>query len=166
LAVLFIAFSLLGGYEQLRFGLAVQRDDMEEARSAAERLDSIGRGSPGFFALSANAAFASGDREGALRAYQASVDFYPTSAGWLGVGLVSYDLGRIPQAERAYERAIAFDPANAEAQRRYGLVLLATGRAAGAVDALTHARLLRPDDAEIARELDRARAALAREQAP
>ena len=143
-AAFFVAISLFGGLAQFDFGRAMRGQDLRAARAAGDRLEAIGRISPVFYEVDAQLAASSGDLNGALSGYRASLALHPTAGGWLGLGQVEERRGRLGDAERAYAQAIALEPRNAEARHRYGRLLLSLGRPAEASRALQLAARRRP----------------------
>ena len=86
-------------------------------------------------------------------------------AAWIGeeAGVVRLLAdGRLNEARREYERAVASGPANAEAHNNLGAVLIAAAEAAGAIEPLQRAIALRPEYPEAYFNLARALAAAGR----
>lgn len=69
------------------------------------------------------------------------------AAGWIAAGLAHEEAGDLPQAERAYRRAIRLDPSDPVAQLNLGNVLLARGRVDAAAERFAQAAALDPDSA-------------------
>jgi len=158
--------SLYGALEQLRWGAAVQRSDVEAARGSARRLAAIGRADPRFDLVDARVATEAGDLAGALAAYASSVDLYPTPEGLYGVASVHENLGQPDQAEAAARASLRLDDANGGAHRLLGLNLLRRGRADEGVAHLARAAQLLPASPTIRAELAAARAAAKEPKAP
>lgn len=71
-----------------------------------------------------------GDRDRALQGYAAIAGRWPDDArGWLGQGRVLFGLDRMAEARAPLERAVALDPANADARRMFDQARLRTGDA-------------------------------------
>jgi tetratricopeptide (TPR) repeat protein len=66
---------------------------------------------------------------------------------WAEVAMTEENRGNLPEAERAYRRAIARDPGNATLQLNLGNVLLARGRAQAAAERFAQAAALDPSNA-------------------
>jgi hypothetical protein len=67
--------------------------------------------------------------------------------------------GRIPEAQRAWERSLALNPANAKAHYNLGLIAAQGGRLADAEAHFERALAIDPTDPDIAQALAQARAA-------
>ena len=81
---------------------------------------------------------------------------------WVGLGHRYRELGRRRDAEAAFARAVAVDPADVQARVALGVFLLDDGQAARALE-VAHAALRRePDDARVKDLMARAQAAAAR----
>ncbi len=80
------------------------------------------------------AALAQSRWEAAAVAFARVTELYPGSvAGHKSLGIASQELGRTDDAVRAYEKALALDPADDELRARLAFLLLSAGREAPAL---------------------------------
>ena len=80
------------------------------------------------------------------------------SDAWLSLGRVRYGLGNRTGARDALAKAVELNPAGFDENLQYALMLIATGDIAKAVPYLQKAHNLHPQDAEVNRILEHARA--------
>ena len=82
--------------------------------------------------------------------YQAkSLELHPDYRGYVTLGMLKRTLGKNDEARKAYEEAIALDPAKGEAYASLGALMLVQGDAAGALPILEKARDAEPKIAVI-----------------
>jgi tetratricopeptide (TPR) repeat protein len=143
-----LCFALLLGSKletELRLRGALQTDDASAARDSLDRLRRIGRDSAQARIALARSLERRGDRSGALREYQRSIELLPTAAAWAEVaGLLRYG-DDWPGVARALERAVELAPDQDRLHYELGLVLLRLGRPADARDAFERAVELNPE---------------------
>jgi len=95
----------------------------------------------------------------ALASCEHGVQLSPGDAeSWFSLGRVRYAMGNFPGARDASAKAVALHPQGFEENLQYALMLIATGDTARAVPYLQKAHSLRPQDAEVNRILEHARA--------
>ena len=97
--------------------------------------------------------------QGALANCERGVQLSPGDAeSWLSLGRVRYATGNFTGARDALAKAVALHPQGFEENLQYALMLIATGDTAKSVPYLQKAHNLRPEDAEVSRILEHARA--------
>ena len=89
-----------------------------------------------------HALLASGDAEGAMRAFRGAAVTGAGADALAPMGTASLALGRLGQAERLLRRAVETDPADTAAWNNLGVVLLETGREGEAREAFRRALAL------------------------
>jgi Tfp pilus assembly protein PilF len=81
-----------------------------------------------------------GDAQGALKEYLQSVDFEETPEARLGLGVIyAWSLGRLPEGEKEFKRALEMRPDYSEAMTNLGAVYIQRGRFADAIAPLEKA---------------------------
>jgi superkiller protein 3 len=116
----------------------------------------MGRDNPRFHLVRGDQSLLSGDRSAARKAYAESLSVHETAGAWLRIGLLREEEGRLDQAVEAYQEALELDPEQPDALRRIGLYWLGRDEPERAIAALARASALRPGNAEIRADLERA----------
>lgn len=123
--------------------LKKQYGDAAEAYRVAQRQR---QGDARIAGKLAEALAATGDTRGARQLLAAQPEqATDANRSWVDVGLADAQLGRHGEAERAYRKALALDPANARAWYYLALTLVATGRVPEAEQALQESVRLKAD---------------------
>lgn len=142
---------------------ALSRGDIARVEQAATHLAWLGFDGPsvhtqiGYFALTRNRA------ERAARAFERSLELWPTADAWTGLGLVRGQLrGNWRSGLAAFSAALSLDSEHAEALFHSGRGYLELGRPEQALERLQAADRARPETPKIRQALDRARAQSAR----
>jgi predicted O-linked N-acetylglucosamine transferase (SPINDLY family) len=87
-----------------------------------------------------------GDFEGALKAAESAVRDFPENSGFFAsLGRVLFDLRRPADAESAFRKALALDPANGEAANNLGTLIGDRGRSKEALELYELAAKVRPN---------------------
>jgi tetratricopeptide (TPR) repeat protein len=143
-----LCFALLLGSKletELRLRGALQTGDTVSARESLDRLRRIGRDSAQARIVLARSLERRGDRSGALREYQRSIELRPSAAAWAAIAGLLRSTEDWPGVIRALERAIELAPDEDRLHYELGRVLLRQGRPAEARDAFARAVELNPD---------------------
>jgi len=106
--------------------------------------------------------FEKGLTDEAMREYQVSLNILPTPIVYRGLGTLYLRKGLLDAAIADYRRALALDPADAEAYNNLGYALLKQGSVEEAIQALQKAVVLDPELADAHYTLGRALATQAR----
>jgi cytochrome c-type biogenesis protein CcmH/NrfG len=80
------------------------------------------------------------------------------SESWLSLGRARYAAGNLQGARDALAKAVALHPQGFDENLQYALMLIATGDTPRAVPYLQKAHNLRPQDSQVTRMLEQARA--------
>jgi hypothetical protein len=141
-----VAVLLLASFEhEVGFRRALERGDLARGRVALERLDHIGRESPGLQLQLGRVLASRGDRGGALRHYQQSLRVHPTPEAWVGVAEELEAIGRLAAADRALAEALALAPDQAAIAYRGGRLALKRGERDRALSLFERAAAIEPD---------------------
>jgi len=158
LAGAFTLLSLFGAAEDIRWEQAFYGAKIDQARSSAARLTLIGRADPRFALTDARAAAAAGDVEGAEKAYQRSLELYPTAEAYFGVAALREQEGDRAASREALQRSLSINDQHAGAHRMLGRSFIREGDFDQGIVHLTRAAQLVPDPRPIQKEIVAARA--------
>jgi tetratricopeptide (TPR) repeat protein len=143
-----LCFAVLLGSKleiELRLRDALRSGDASAARVSLDRLRRIGRDSAQARIALARTLERRGDRSGALREYQRSIDLWPTAAAWAAIATLLRSSDDWPGAARAFEQAAALAPDEDRLYYELGLARLRLGQPAAARDAFARAVELNPE---------------------
>jgi cytochrome c-type biogenesis protein CcmH/NrfG len=132
---------------------ASRAGDLERSETARARLVALGRDDPFYHLHEAQRALTAGDFDAASEAAVRSLELYPTAEGWFVDGIVHHNAGRLAEALVSYHTSVSMDPRQFQAWHRAGTLLARRGKMEAALDALTRAAQLAPDNPAIARDL-------------
>jgi tetratricopeptide (TPR) repeat protein len=99
-----------------------------------------------------------GELDAAGRAFEKSLDLYPTAAAHVGRGYLAAKRGRFREALEGYDAALALDPDHVEALHQSSFALWKLGRAQEALARIERAHALQPDNQRVNDLLDELRA--------
>ncbi len=140
---------------QLRLNPAMAEGRVEQLEASLDRLfwmgrdNSVGRARLGFLKAER------GDLEGAMRAYERSVELVSQKPDvWVKLGIVRERAGELKGALEAYDRALALQPDHVNALVNAGRVALRTGQTVRARQLLARASELDPDKSDVRLVLD------------
>jgi len=137
-------------------GLRTSWGDLARVRQASERLAWMGRDGPSIHReIGAHLARA-GRLEPARRAFERSLDVYPTTQAWLALAKVAEKALDWEGAIAAYQGALALDPNNVQALFGAGRVWLQLGEPRLARRGLERAHELAPSQPVVRLTLERA----------
>ena len=165
-AAAFTVLSLYGAAEQIHWAKAVNDSDLERARGAGARLTAIGRADPRFALLEGQAAFDRGEPEEARRAYNRSLELYPTAEAFFVIATQNEKEGKREESRDALRMSLTLDKDHARAHRLLGLSLIRDGDIDPGIAHLERAGRLLPDEPIIRKELAAARASRKQPAAP
>lgn len=97
-----------------------------------------------------------GDDQGSIPLFELSIALKPRAQAYGNMGVSLARLGRLPEAAKAFERALELGPGDPRAELRLGATLLDLGRLAEALAHLRRATELAPTNAEALGYLARA----------
>jgi len=155
-----VAIAVVDVWER-EVGIRRSQDDLARIRTAAERLAWIGRAAPRLH-TQIGAALARSDRlEESAAEFERSLEIWPTADAWLGLGVVRAAQGRLDEARRAFDEALALRPDDLNALLHSGRTWLRLERPERAREQLERARSLAPDNEAVRREWERVAGAAA-----
>ncbi len=141
---------------------ALSRGDIERVEQAATRLAWLGFDGPEVHTKIGSMAVDRNDARRAVRAFERSLELWPTPAAWTGLGYVRGRLrGDWSSALAAFRAALDLDARYAEALFHSGVAYLELGLPERALEQLQAAERASPGSEKIRRAAARARAAAA-----
>lgn len=135
---------LLAHFEQEAARRAIASGDLARARTAAKRLDWIGRDGPALHVTLGSALERSGQSYAALVEYQQAIALHPTVGAWHALGSFHARQGRWNEAAAAYEAALGINPDEKTVLHHLGVASLELGRPERARQAFARAAELDP----------------------
>jgi Tetratricopeptide repeat len=133
---------------------SVARGDLGRLELAQRRLAWVGRDGPRIHQAMAKLLQNQGDDSHALKEYQRSIELWPTSGAWLGLGKIHENAGRLAEAQAAYENAVAIEPNHASGLDDLAHVLANRGHVELAVKIQRRALEAAPDRRDLRRRYD------------
>ncbi len=130
--------------------------DLNRILVAAERLSWIGRDVPALRSYAAAAVARGNQLDAAAVEYQRSLDLYPTTTAWVGLGQVYAGQTRWREAAEAFSAALEIDPDDGPALFHSGSAWMELSEPDRARQTLERARALFPEDKQIRIALERA----------
>lgn len=141
---------------------AFSRGDLERVEQAARHLAWLGFDGPEAHTRVGSLAVARNDLARAARAFEHSLELWPTAAAWTGLGYVRGQLrGDWNSALAAFRAALDLDASYGEALFHSGVAYLELGLPERALEQLQAAERASPGLEKVRRALERARAAVA-----
>ena len=152
--MLYVVATVVGALEG-EYGVRRASDppDFARLRVAAERLRWVGRDDPSVRYNLAMQELRENDLDAARRELRRSLALQRSQHAWLALGVVEQRAGSWSDALRAFDAALALDPASVAAWSRKAQVYLRLGDRAQARDALEHALSLSPERIDLQRRL-------------
>ncbi len=133
---------------------AITQGDLHRMKTAAKRLDAIGRDGPRIYQAMAKILQNRGENAAALAYFQRSIASWPTVTAWQGIGKIHESGGKLDAAHAAYESALAIEPNHASALDDLAHVVAARGDIENAVKIQRRAVLAAPERQDLRRRYD------------
>lgn len=125
----------------------------EEGEAVLHRALELTRGAPDMINLVATVLVEAGGLDAALELFEASIHAAPDDpAGHAGMGIALHMLGRAPEAEEAYRKALGMDPGHVLALKHLGVLMQERGDLEAAADCFRRLIAADPTD-DVARHM-------------